>query len=133
MASVLTTWELVMTVVKVGPKGQIVIPKVMRDRLGIRAGSTVRIVLDEVNEVVAVRAGWDDPILDGPRVIQSHGVLPEAEGKTMEELLLEMRREDDALWEPQFDRWTQQSSSSTPSLSRRSSEAGRERETSRRS
>jgi AbrB family looped-hinge helix DNA binding protein len=65
-----------MTVAKVGPKGQIVIPKVMRDRLGIRPGSTVRSMLDEQSEVVAVRAGRDDPIRDGQRAIQSHGCCP---------------------------------------------------------
>jgi AbrB family looped-hinge helix DNA binding protein len=94
-----------MTVAKVGPKGQIVIPKEMRDRLGIRPGSSVRVVLDEHNEVVAIRAGWDDPIRDGPRVIQSHGVLPEAEGMTATELLLRIRREDEELWQAQFARW----------------------------
>ena len=112
-----------MTVGSVGPKGQVVIPKDMRDRLGIRPGSKVRIVLDEEGEVVEIRPGWDDPIRDGPRIIQRHFRRDESGGKTLSETLLELRREDDKLWEAQFERWTRTRSSSTRSPSRGTSAA----------
>lgn len=39
--------------VKVGPKGQVVIPKIVRDQLGIRPGARVRV--DRFGEEVRVR------------------------------------------------------------------------------
>jgi AbrB family looped-hinge helix DNA binding protein len=112
-----------MAISSVGPKGQVVIPKDMRERLGIRPGSKVRIVLDEEGEVVEIRPGWDDPIRDGPALIQRH-FRREAPGeKTLSETLLDLRREDDRLWEAQFERWTRRRSSSTRKPSPRTSAA----------
>jgi len=118
-----------MTIGSVGPKGQVVIPKDMRDRLGIRPGSKVRIVLNEDGHVVEIRPGWDDPIVDGPRLIQSYPVTPEAaaSGETASEYLLRVRREDNELWETKYRRWTAGASSSTPTRSSRSSSTNLER------
>jgi AbrB family looped-hinge helix DNA binding protein len=122
-----------MAIGSVGPKGQVVIPKDMRDRLGIRPGSKVRIALDEDGEVVQIRPGWDDPIRDGPAVIQRHFRRATPGDKSLSETLLDLRREDDRLWEAQFERWMRTRSSSTRMPSRRTSAANKAHERSPRS
>ncbi len=45
---------------KVSPKGQIVIPKRLRDKLGIRKGE--KVAIDEADEVVLVMKKVKDPV-----------------------------------------------------------------------
>jgi AbrB family looped-hinge helix DNA binding protein len=44
---------------KMGPKGQVVIPKAIRDRLGLRPGDTV--VVGQSDEEVRIRKAVSDP------------------------------------------------------------------------
>ncbi len=67
---------------KVGARGQVVIPKPLRDRLGIRPGQ--RLDFDEGDGGLVVRkAGDDDPLA----VIYGMLQLP----RTVDELIEEMR------------------------------------------
>ena len=87
---------------RIGPKGQVVIPKQMRDRLGLRPGGTVRFRIRASEAVIEILPSWEDPIRDGPAVIQA---LSSGERKrTATEELLELRRQDDQLWLEQLDR-----------------------------
>jgi AbrB family looped-hinge helix DNA binding protein len=113
----------------VGPKGQVVIPKAVRDALGIRPGGTVDFRL-RPDGVLEVRSLWHDPIVDGPAAVQAlrHGPT----GRATDELLT-MRREDEALWEARFERWQSKASSSTRTPSSRSSTTSPARKRSARS
>ena len=55
--------------VKVGPKGQIVIPKEVRDMFGINSGDTLMLLADSQKGIVIERMGFfnkiADAILDG--------------------------------------------------------------------
>jgi AbrB family looped-hinge helix DNA binding protein len=50
---------------RVGPKGQVVIPKELRERLGIRPGDEVEFALDEDSASVRVEPVRDPPTLRG--------------------------------------------------------------------
>ena len=87
---------------RIGPKGQVVIPKQMRDRLGLRPGGAVRFRIRASEAVIEILPSWEDPIRDGPAVIQA---LSSHESKrTATKELLELRRQDDQLWLEQLDR-----------------------------
>jgi len=107
---------------RVGPKGQVVLPKEFRDRLGIVAGSSVTFRLRAADRILEVHPSWADPITDGPRAIQA---LTRAErgGSTATQDLLELRAEDESLWQEQFDRWQARRTSSTLNRSLPSSTA----------
>jgi len=67
--------------VRVGPKGQVVVPKAIRDRLGIRPGDDV-VVVEEAGEVRIRRPRSADDLL---------GMLGPAGG--LDDLAAERRRE----------------------------------------
>jgi len=72
---------------KVGPKGQVVLPKAMRDRLGIQPGDEV--VFDEgEHEVIVRKAKSKRQLLD-----ELVGSLPPSELDPLE-ILMEERRLD---------------------------------------
>jgi AbrB family looped-hinge helix DNA binding protein len=72
---------------KVGPKGQVVLPKPMRDRLGIKPGDEV--LFDEGDHEILVRkAKTRDEIIDGLR-----GALA-GPGTPLTQLLVESRRRE---------------------------------------
>lgn len=94
----------------VGPKGQVVIPKAMRERLGIRPGGSVEISVREEAGAVEIRPAWNDPIEDGPAAIRA--LYRPGSGRPSDELR-ELRREDDELWQKRFEAWTARRTSST--------------------
>lgn len=87
---------------RIGPKGQVVIPKAMRDRLGLRPGGTVRFRIRSSDAVIEILPSWEDPIRDGPAVIQA--LSSDESKRTATKELLELRRQDDQLWLEQLDR-----------------------------
>ena len=91
---------------RIGPKGQVVIPKVYRDTLGLKPGTSVTFRLRPADGVLEVHSAWADPITDGPAVIQRL-TQPDAEPTSATDTLLAMRREDDALWLDQLARLSQ--------------------------
>jgi AbrB family looped-hinge helix DNA binding protein len=111
------TWSPLGTSVtgKVGPKGQVVIPKEFRDRLGLKAGGTVFIDIRD-DGVIEIEFAWND-IAESFRYFAKFPVLPEMEGKTSLDILHEMDAEDEAILERKYGPWSPPSSSSTPSPS----------------
>jgi AbrB family looped-hinge helix DNA binding protein len=108
---------------KVGPKGQIVIPKVMRDRAGMKAGGIV--FLRQADDgTIAVEFAWNN-VLEAPDYFARFPVLPGMEGKTSIDILHELDAEDEAILERKYGSWPKPSTSSTPSLSSRSSSESR--------
>ena len=75
-----------MPIVKTHGKGQIIMPKEIRDKLGIRSGSMVSVEL--VNDHVEIRPLPDDPIEFLTGIFETHPTSLAAE-------LLEERGEDD--------------------------------------
>lgn len=73
--------------VKVGPKGQVVIPKAIRDRLGIRAGDPM--VVEQLAGDHAVR------IAKALTIEDLAGSLPDSEIDPLEVLARERRREQE--------------------------------------
>lgn len=115
---------------KVGPKGQIVIPKAMRDRAGMKPGGTVFLRQADDGEIVVQHAY--DSVMDAFTIFDRYPVLPGMEGKTSIDILHEMDAEDAEIDERQYQRWTSQdASSSTPSRSSAPSKASRSGRSSR--
>jgi AbrB family looped-hinge helix DNA binding protein len=82
---------------RMGPKGQVVIPKEYRDRLGLRPGSSVAFRLRPADGVLELQPAWTDPIEEGPDVIQRLSAEPAGETSAADDLL-RVRAEDEALW-----------------------------------
>ena len=118
------TWSPLGTSVtgKVGPKGQIVIPKEFRDKLGIKPGGTV--FIDLRDGVIEIEFAWDD-IAESFKYFAKFPVQPGMEGKSALDILHELDREDEEIWERKYGTWTPPSSSSMPSPS--SERSGRRR------
>ncbi len=68
---------------KVGPKGQVVIPKAIRDRLGLRPGDRVRV--EQEGEVVQVSKAMT--------LADLRGSLPPSDVNPLDVLLEERRRD----------------------------------------
>jgi AbrB family looped-hinge helix DNA binding protein len=62
---------------KIGPKGQVVIPKELRERLGIGPGDEVDFELDEDAAAVRVEPVRDHPTLRGS--LAGHGLVSDLE------------------------------------------------------
>lgn len=77
-----------MPIVKSHAKGQIIIPKEIRDRLGIKPGKTLSIKL--VNDHLEIRPLPDDPIEFLTGIFKDHS-------ESMAAQLLEERRKDDQI------------------------------------
>jgi AbrB family looped-hinge helix DNA binding protein len=77
-----------MAVVKTHGKGQIVVPKEIRDKLGIAPGREVSVEL--VGDHVEIRPLPDDPIEYLTGILESHPT-------SLSDELLEERRADDAI------------------------------------
>lgn len=77
-----------MPIVKIHAKGQIIIPKEIRNRLGIKPGKEVSIRL--VNDHVEIRPLPDDPIEFLTGIFKEHP-------KSMAGELLEERKKDDRI------------------------------------
>jgi AbrB family looped-hinge helix DNA binding protein len=108
---------------KVGPKGQIVIPKAFRDRVGMKPGATVFIDQSE-DGTIAVEFAWNS-ILEAPDYFAKFPVVPGMEGKTSLDILHEMDAEDEAILERKYGPWSPPASPSTPSPSSPSSSGSR--------
>jgi AbrB family looped-hinge helix DNA binding protein len=106
---------------KVGPKGQIVIPKAMRDRAGMAPGGTVFLRQAEDGSVT-IEYAWND-LLEAPDYFARFPVQPGMEGKTALDILHELDAEDEALHERKYGSWPTPPGLSTPSPSSPSSAA----------
>lgn len=85
---------------KVGPKGQVVLPKVLRDELGIRPG----------DEVEVVRR--DDEIIVRPAIGSAaalRGLLKQPGGRPLTDDLLAARRRDRDREERKYQQWSESS------------------------
>jgi AbrB family looped-hinge helix DNA binding protein len=76
---------------RVGAKGQVVIPKGIRDEIGIKPGDEV--TFGVAGTEVRVRRVLDDPEQRGRAVQALRGAWKDAPGATVEDLLEERRRE----------------------------------------
>jgi antitoxin PrlF len=85
---------------RVGPKGQVVIPKVIRDELGIEPGDEVVFELD--GKDVRVRRREDDVEARRRRIEALRGIW--ADGPSTDDLLEERRKERE-LEERKAARW----------------------------
>jgi len=104
---------------RVGPKGQIVIPKAMRDRVGLEPGATV--FLDQAEDgTITLEFGWND-VMDAPAYFARFPVRAGEKGRTSIDTLHALDAEDEALRERKLGPWTSPSPSSTPSPSSPSS------------
>lgn len=73
---------------KVGPKGQVVLPKAMRERLGIHPGDEVR--FDEGDGEITVRKAESKAEI----IARLRGSLAEPDGVSLTDELLASRRRD---------------------------------------
>ncbi|MEX2183444.1 MAG: AbrB/MazE/SpoVT family DNA-binding domain-containing protein [Chloroflexota bacterium] len=101
---------------KVGPKGQIVIPKAMRDRAGIRPGSTVGLVQADDGSI-SLRFKWHDADDMFEYFDRTFPPLPGMEGKTALDILHEMDAEDAEIERREEERWQSMRTSSMPTPS----------------
>lgn len=90
---------------KMGPKGQVVIPKAIRDRLGLRPGD--RLVVGEGDHEVRIRKAATDPegrraVLVGLRGALAGG--PSLTAALERDRREEREREDRSYWERRSDR-----------------------------
>ena len=76
---------------KVGTKGQVVIPKSIRDRIGIEPGDQVTFQPD--GQEVRIRRVLDDPAARGREVKALRGAWAGTPGGGTDELLEERRKE----------------------------------------
>jgi AbrB family looped-hinge helix DNA binding protein len=90
-------------IAKLGPKGQIVIPKEIRDELGVGPGSAVSLRLRSDGLVEMARA-WNDPIADGPAYVQA-AFPPGTPRRSADEILREIDLDDEEINERQYQRW----------------------------
>jgi AbrB family looped-hinge helix DNA binding protein len=95
---------------RVGPKGQVFIPKEIRDSLDLTPGRSVSFRLRADDGVVELYPAWDDPIVDGPRVIQQL-TRAAADHRTASDDLRALRTEDDKRWQVQLARMSLKRSS----------------------
>lgn len=79
---------------KVGAKGQVVIPKGIRDAIGIEPGDDV--IFEAAGAEVRIRRAQDDPARRGPAIEALRGKWGAAPGGGTAELLAERRREREA-------------------------------------
>ena len=77
-----------MAIVKTHPKGQIIMPKDIRDKLGIKPGTVLSV--DLVNDHVEIRPLPDDPIEFLTGIFKNHP-------QSMAERLLEERKKDNKI------------------------------------
>lgn len=89
-------------IAKLGPKGQIVIPKEIRDELGVGPGSAVSLRL-RPDGMVEMAKAWNDPIAEGPAYVQA--AFPPGPHRSAADILREIDREDEEINERQFQRW----------------------------
>ena len=75
---------------KITSKGQVTIPRAMRDRLRIRPGDTVEFVADR--EGVHVRKAFDAKAFDAA-IEKWSGYIKDLDGMTVDEYIREMRGE----------------------------------------
>jgi AbrB family looped-hinge helix DNA binding protein len=76
---------------KVGVKGQVVIPKAIRDQIGIEPGDEVTFEPD--GQEVRVRRVGDDPVSRSREVEALRGAWADSAGGGTEDLLKERRKE----------------------------------------
>lgn len=86
---------------KVGIKGQVVIPKAIRDEIGIKPGDEV--TFEPNGSEVRVRRVEDDPERRAAEITALRGIWADAGGGTEE--LLEERRRERELEERKAQRW----------------------------
>jgi AbrB family looped-hinge helix DNA binding protein len=88
---------------RVGPKGQIVIPKAMRDRVGLQPGATV--FLDQaVDGTITLEFGWNG-VMDAPAYFARYPVLDGEEGRTSLDTLHAIDAEDEAILDRKLGPW----------------------------
>ena len=99
---------------KVGLKGQVVIPKAFRDRLGMKPGASVFIDVND-DGLLMIEFAWND-VAGMFDYFARFPVQPGMEGKTALDILHEMNREDEEAWERKYG-WPPFSTPSTPTQS----------------
>lgn len=87
---------------KVGTKGQVVIPKAIRDQIGIGPGDEVVFEADEIE--VRIRRSADDPAARERDIKALRGTWADLPGGGTEDLIAERRRERE-LEERKAQRW----------------------------
>jgi AbrB family looped-hinge helix DNA binding protein len=87
---------------RVGTKGQVVIPKAIRDEIGIEPGDEVAFEADGVD--VRIRRAADEPAARAREIKALRGIWADTPGAGTEELLAERRRERE-LEERKAQRW----------------------------
>jgi AbrB family looped-hinge helix DNA binding protein len=79
---------------KVGTKGQVVIPKAIRDEIGIKPGDEV--IFEPNGSEVRVRRVEDDPNRRADEIRTLRGIWAGADGGGTDELMAERRRDREA-------------------------------------